>query len=307
LVGAGVALAGVAAAALAIVVRTRFGASQQSSLVQSISPRARVLAVVGDPVDVTRTPLIFPTALARSLQDRDAVLVPLHVPPSGLRLAFDALRLWGNFDGFVLTKPHKEAAIALVDELTPDARSVGAINVARIRDGRVIGHILDGIGFTDGLTSAGHAVQGRRFLLIGAGGAARAIAFTLHARGASSIDVINRTASRARALVSALAAQEGRTCAGKRCHTAALSALPPGLLHAHYDVVVQCTNQGHHPDDQAPIDLDRLVPPLVCAEVIHTPLETRFLAVARRQGCTVHHGAHMLDKQIDAICTFLTM
>lgn len=71
-------------------------------------------------------------------------------------------------------------------------------------------------------------------------------------------------------------------------------------------VVVQCTCLGHRSEDEPPLDLSRLHPPLVCAEVIHTPLETAFLAAARRQGCKVHHGEHMLDKQIDAICAFLT-
>ena len=71
-------------------------------------------------------------------------------------------------------------------------------------------------------------------------------------------------------------------------------------------MVVQCTSLGHWAEDEPPLELRRLRPPLVCAEVIHTPLETAFLAAARSQGCVAHHGAHMLDKQIDAICAFLT-
>lgn len=89
----------------------------------------------------------------------------------------------------------------------------------------------------------------------------------------------------------------------------ALESLPDDApLSEHFDLVVQCTNLGHLPSDPPPLldSWDRLVPPLVCAEVIHTPLETKFLAEARRRGCACHHGAHMLDKQIDAIVAFLT-
>jgi len=71
-------------------------------------------------------------------------------------------------------------------------------------------------------------------------------------------------------------------------------------------ILVQCTSLGHDEKDAPPVELQRLVPPLVCAEVIHTPLETCFLAAARQQGCVVHHGGHMLDRQIDAIVRFLT-
>jgi len=162
--------------------------------------------------------------------------------------------------------------------------------------------VTSGVGFADGLAAAGHEVQGSRFLLIGAGGAARAIASTLQLRGAASIDVINRTAPRAQALVDALRSTAGDGAAAYR----ALAALPAGPLHAHYDMVVQCTSLGHNAHDAWPIDPERLVPPLLCAEVIHTPIETPFLAAARLRGCAVHHGAHMLDKQIDAICAFLT-
>lgn len=299
------AVAASATAALVIVAwrHWRHHCDQKRSLVQQVSPRTRVLAVVGDPVNITRTPLVFPAALARAPGDVDAVLVPLHVPASALPLAFAALREWPNLDGFVLTKPHKEAGLSMCDELSPEARVVGAINVARLLDdGRVVGHILDGAGFVDGLAACGHLPRGQRFLLVGAGGAARAIAFTLQVRGAKSIDVVNRTVARAHALVEALAANGG----SRGCTPRALPTLPIGPLSDHYDVVVQCTSLGHSPQDAPPLDLARLVPPLVCAEVIHTPLETAFLLAARQRGCTIHHGTHMLDKQIDCICRFLT-
>ena len=145
------AAVGVGALAVLIVTRRRCRKRNSqpphstSSMVQSISPRARVLAVLGDPVNVTRTPFVFPAALARARTGIDAVLVPLHVPSEALPTAFAAVRQWPNFDGFVVTKPNKEQAAILCDTLTPEAQAVGAINVARRQpDGRIIGHILDG-------------------------------------------------------------------------------------------------------------------------------------------------------------------
>ena len=168
---------GIAVSATAAVVaislwwRRRRPVVQSITLVKSVSPRARVFATLGDPVDIVRTPLIFPAALGRTAPGVDAVLVPLHVPPQALGTAFEALRQFGNLDGFVITKPHKEAAAKLCDELSVEARAVGAVNVARVTsDGRrIIGAILDGVGFTDGLEACGHAVKGKRFLLLGAG------------------------------------------------------------------------------------------------------------------------------------------
>lgn len=301
-----VVAAGVCAAIARHYLRRRSSATQAAatSSIKRVSPKARVLAVLGDPVSVTRTPLEFPAALARSRSGLDAVFVPLHVPPQSLPTAFVALREFGNVDGYVLTKPHKETGAALCDQLTPEARNVGASNVVRLEaDGTVTGSILDGVGFCDGLASSGHAIDGKRFLLVGAGGAARAIAVTLRARGARRIDVINRTAPRARALIDLLASSSATSgpFTGE-----ALTELPAGRLADEYDAVIQCTSLGHSKDDALPIDPERLRPPLLCAEVIHTPIETPFLAAARQQGCTCHHGKHMLDKQIDAICEFLT-
>ena len=278
-----------------------------SSIVQRISPKARVLATLGDPVGVVRTPIVFPAALERANRALgaaiDAVLVPLDVPPAALPDVFSTIRQVRNFDGVVITKPHKEASIALCDTLTPEALAVGAINVARARDGHVTGHILDGVGFCDGLEACGHTLRGERCLLVGAGGAAKAIAFTLRQRGVASVTVYNRTQARARSLVDALVGSKDSAAAPG--FTAAVVAALPANLNAHFTMVVQCTSLGHRADDPTPFDFSLLTPPMLCAEVIHTPLETPFLAEARRRGCVCHHGAHMLDRQIDAIRAFL--
>jgi len=104
-------------------------------------------------------------------------------------MASALLRQWGQLGAFV-SMPHKAAIVPLLDELTPEARLVGAVNVVRrAADGRLIGTVLDSEGFVAGLRSAGHEVAGASYLLMGAGGAAAAIAFALAAHGCASLTI----------------------------------------------------------------------------------------------------------------------
>ena len=156
---------------------------------------------------------------------------------------------------------------------------------------------MDGFGFLAGLLGehGPDAIKGKRCLLLGAGGAARAIALALLEEGASAVAVVNRTRARAEALAAAVP--------GVRV----LDALPEAPLSRDFDVAVQCTNQGHEAADADPCPLEVLRPPLLCAEVIHTPAETRWLAAARAAGCATHRGKFMLDAQIASIAEFLAL
>ncbi|KAJ8600361.1 hypothetical protein CTAYLR_000692 [Chrysophaeum taylorii] len=249
-----------------------------------ISPRARVVAIIGDPVGVTRTSLVFPRYTPK------AVLIPLDVPASKLATTLRGLFGARNFDGLVVTKPHKENVVALCDRLSSVARSVGAVNcVRRCRDGLLYGANFDGAGFVEGLRKRYPAFLDapRTCLLVGAGGAARAIARELVATG-HRVRVTNRTLARATDLAAAIPGVEVAT------------TLEPG-----YDLVVQCTSLGHSPDDPLPIDPSILVPPTLCAEIIMNPPQTRFLEAARNRGCRCHAGRHMLDAQLQLLATFL--
>ena len=180
--------------------------------------------------------------------------------------------------------------------MTAAARAVGCANVVRVVDeNTVVATNMDGDGFVDGLEreKGDGAVAGKRCLLVGAGGAARAIAHALLRRGAKRVAVCNRTRQRAERLAEAVPGVD------------VLDALPDNLAEA-FDVLVQCTSLGHAAGDADPVPHDRLAPPLLCCEVIHTPAETKFLAAARKRGCDTHRGKFMLDAQIQAIARFLT-
>jgi shikimate dehydrogenase len=156
-----------------------------------ISGRTQLAAVIGWPIAHSRSPQMLNAAFAAT--GIDAVLVPLGVPPDALPAAVATLRAIGAL-GASVTTPHKLAALALCDELAPEAFAIGAVNCLRVHDGRVIGHNTDGPGFADALVAAGVAAPGHAVVL-GAGGAARAVAHgirSLHgttevvARGACS-------------------------------------------------------------------------------------------------------------------------
>lgn len=154
---------------------------------QPISGSTRIAAVIGWPVEHSRSPAMLNAAFAAARID--AVLVPFGVAPAGLPLAIAALRAMHAI-GASVTVPHKLAAAALCTELTSEAKAIGAVNCLQIDGERLVGHNTDCHGFLDGLIAAGFEPAGKRCVLLGAGGAARAVAYGL--RGARAIEVVAR-------------------------------------------------------------------------------------------------------------------
>ncbi len=154
----------------------------------------RVAAVIGWPVEHSRSPQMFEAAFAAA--GLDAVMIPIGVPPGSFAQVIGALRAMRAL-GACVTLPHKLAAAALCDELTDAARAIGAVNCLHIDGDRLVGHNTDCHGFTDALAAAGLAPRGLRCVLLGAGGAARAVAHGLEVAGAGPIDVLARSPERA--------------------------------------------------------------------------------------------------------------
>jgi shikimate dehydrogenase len=250
-----------------------------------------LLAILGDPIAHAQAPTLVNAALAA--RGLDAVLVPLHVRAAELARVVAALRAVQNFRGAVVTMPHKEAAAALLDELSPEAREVGACNVIR-RDagGRLKGTMLDGEGFVAALRRAGHEPRAKRVFLAGAGGAAGAIAFALARHGAAALTIHNRTAARGEALASRLrAARPG------------FDVRVAGAGPAAHDLAINATSLGLRDGDALPFDARDLRPETIVAEIVirATPL----LAEARRRGCPVVEGRPMLEEQVEQMVEFI--
>ena len=161
-----------------------------------ITGRTRVYGILADPIYHVKAPAVMGALFAR--HGVDGVLVPLHVTADGLAAVMDGLRHLRNFGGFIATVPHKTTMTGLCDALTREAEQIGAVNcVRREADGRMIGTMLDGIGFVEALRASGLEPRGRNAALAGAGGAASAIAFALAEAGVARLTILNRTAGRA--------------------------------------------------------------------------------------------------------------
>lgn len=167
-----------------------------------IAGTTRIVGIFGDPVAHSLSPLMQNAALQAA--GIDAVYVPFHVTPAQLHDAVQAIRPLGIL-GVNLTIPHKEQACALVDELDPAAALIGAVNTIVQRNGRLIGFNTDGLGLLRALREElGLVLPGKRVLVMGAGGAARAAVVALAQAGVAWIGVANRTHERAVELLAAL-------------------------------------------------------------------------------------------------------
>ncbi|HWL29283.1 MAG TPA: shikimate dehydrogenase [Burkholderiaceae bacterium] len=254
----------------------------------------RLYGIIADPVAQVKTPEVLNDYFRRNQQD--AVLVPLHVGADGLKEAFAAFRCMKNLGGVIVTVPHKTAAAALCDELGPAGQAIGSVNaIRRTGDGRLVGDMFDGTGFVSGLRTQGRDPAGKRVLLVGAGGAASAIAFALAQARVASLTIANRSVSKAEALVTRLRASFPDV------------ALDVGAADPQgYDLVVNATSLGMKESDPLPLDVSRLSPDTIVAEVIMKPETTALLAAARDKGCTIHYGRHMLDEQVRLLAEFIT-
>ncbi|WP_457104681.1 shikimate dehydrogenase family protein [Methylobacterium sp. P5_C11] len=250
-----------------------------------ITGRTRVYGILADPIYHVKAPEVMGALFAR--HGVDGVLVPLHVPADGLAAVMDGLRQVRNFGGFIATVPHKTAMTDLCDALTREAEQIGAVNcVRREADGRMVGTMLDGIGFVDALRASGVEPRGRDAALAGAGGAASAIAFALAEAGVARLTILNRTLDRAQALIARV-----------RAAYPALAVAAEGSQVDH-DILVNGTSLGMRPGDAAPFDLTALHGGQFVAEAIMDPETTPLLAAASAAGCRIQKGLPMLERQI---------
>ncbi len=214
-----------------------------------------------------------------------------EVPPHRLADAVVGARAMG-WAGFNCSLPHKIAVIEHLDGLGESARLIGAVNcVVRDGDGRFIGENTDGRGFLHSLEEITSAA-GKRALIFGAGGAARAIAVELALAGATAITIVNRTRERGEELAAHI---DNHTATRARFeHWSGVYPLPTTV-----DVVINATSIGLFPDVDAelPLDVDTLRPAMVVADVIPNPPTTRLLRAASRSGCTPLDGLSMLVNQ----------
>lgn len=252
----------------------------------SINDKFLLAGVMGWPVLHSRSPLIHNHWFA--VHGLKGSYVPLAIRPEGLAVALRALPALG-FAGCNVTIPHKEATLAIVDEVHASARAIGAVSCVTVRpDGTLLGSNNDAYGFIRNLrqqqpqwqADAGPAV------VIGAGGGARAVCYGLQQEGVREIRLVNRTLARAEAVAQALGGGIRAVAWGDREAALAGAAL-----------VVNTTSLGMVGQGDLDLPLTRMPVTAIAADIVYIPLETPLLAAARARGNPVVTGLGMLLHQ----------
>jgi shikimate dehydrogenase len=257
-----------------------------------ITGRTRLIVHLGFPTESFKAPMIYnPWFEAKGI---DVVVVPVGVEAAHYPAVLKALFSTTNVHGALVTMPHKVETARLVDEITTTARIAGACNAIRRRaDGSLLGDMFDGAGFVRGVERKGRQIAGTRALVIGCGGVGSAIAASLAAARAATLDLYDAVGASAETLAGRLR----QHYPSLRVHTG--SNDPDG-----YDIVVNATPLGMKPGDPLPMDVTRIAPTTLVGEVVMKEEYTPLLRAARERGCAVQVGTDMLFEMIPAYLEF---
>ncbi|BBO84082.1 shikimate dehydrogenase [Desulfosarcina ovata subsp. sediminis] len=242
----------------------------------TIGTHTRLFGVIGDPIVHSLSPLMHNAAFRQT--GVDAVYLAFHVKDlPGAVAGFRAL----NIGGISVTIPHKVSIMDLLDEVEPMAREIGAVNSIINQGGRLIGFNSDSPGATAALSEK-TVIKGKRVAVIGAGGAARAMAHGIRSHG-GRLTIVNRSEARGRQLAEAM---DGDFC-------------PLADFRGDgTDILVNTTSVGMSPNtDHMPVSRDGLHPGMTVMDMVYNPLETRLLRASREIGCTVVDGVAMFVHQ----------
>jgi shikimate dehydrogenase len=251
-----------------------------------ISGKTRVCAIIGDPVEHSLSPVMHNAAFKEL--GLNLVYVAFTVTRNELKEAISSARSLG-LRGLNVTMPHKNAVITYLDETDSTAKAIGAVNTILNNKGKLIGYNTDGIGAMRALKENGISPDGKKMLLLGAGGAAKAIAYQA-AQEVEELVILNRTSEKAEKLAALLCKKFGKKVKG-----GALSAEVLTKEMKDADILVNATSVGMHPDvNRSPVPSDLLRSGLCVMDIIYNPLETKLLTDAKSVGTKVVSGLEML-------------
>jgi 3-dehydroquinate dehydratase / shikimate dehydrogenase len=260
---------------------------------EKIDSKTMLLGVIADPIGHSLSPLVHNTSLRQA--GINAVYVPFRVPAEYLDQFLSDAKQWG-IRGLSVTIPHKEAVIKRLTKFDPSVKSIGAANTLVFEGEDIIGYNTDfraalecvekGVNSVNQTADAeqhlSNGLQGKTALLLGAGGAARAMTYGLKKNGAKVV-VTNRTLKRAQQLAQTM----GSDCIDwKNRH-----AISP-------DIIVNCSQVGMHPNvDETPYDRGHLRSSTVVFDMVYNPENTLLIKEARSQGCKTVTGVEMFVRQ----------
>jgi shikimate dehydrogenase len=254
-----------------------------------ISGKTRVFGVIGDPIEHSLSPTIHNAAF-RHL-GLDFVFLAFRVKAADLEKVIQGMRGLG-IHGLNVTMPHKSAVIGCLDEVDFSVRFLDSANTILNRDGKLSGFSTDGVGALKALLENGVDLSGKKVLLLGAGGAAKAIAFTLVPE-VGELAILNRSAEKAEALAETLGHMFNRNVVG--------GALSPDTIKMNLrdsDVLVNATSAGMKPNlSQSLVAPEWLKSDLAVMDIVYNPIETKLAKDAKAVGAKVVSGVEMLIYQ----------
>lgn len=245
--------------------------------------------LIGNPVKHSKSPQMHNTAF--EALGLDYVYLAFEVSEESLKKAVEAMRTL-NAIGFNVTMPYKTEIIEYLDDITEEARIIGSVNTVKNENGRLVGYNTDGSGFLKSLEEVGVDYAGKKIVILGAGGAARAIATQLAFDGAAEVVLFNRTLSKAEKIAKSINMNIST------CTIRALEMDEPVLKEEIKDaaVLVNCTSVGMKPNiDKSIISSPEILHrDLFVADIIYDPNKTRLLELAEEAGCKYMNGLMMV-------------
>ncbi|MBZ2175533.1 shikimate dehydrogenase [Schnuerera sp. xch1] len=248
-----------------------------------------LMGLIGYPLKHSKSPHMHNTAF--EALGLDHVYMAFEIQDGFIKEALDAMRIL-NVGGFNITMPHKKEVVEYLDDISPDAKIIGSVNTVKNDNGKLIGYNTDGRGFVKALQENGIDFKGKKVVLAGAGGAARAVATQLAFDGAGELILFNRTLSSAEEIVNNIN-KNIPTCKSK-----ALALNEAVLVEEIKDalVLVNCTSLGMKVTiDQAIISSPEKLPKdLFVADIVYDPNQTKLLKIAEKAGCRYMNGLMMM-------------
>jgi len=242
--------------------------------------------LIGYPIEHSLSPWIHKQFMQKASVDGSYSIIEIN-PRENFLEQMDQLKN-RNLHGFNVTIPYKQKIIPCLDEVSEEARKIGAVNTVLNQDGKWIGYNTDGVGYIRSLEGKfPNLVAGKdkRILLIGGGGAARGIYYALVTAGFLQVDIANRTEESAKEIAALYTGAE----------TNILTLQDAERQIDAYDIIIQTTSVGMKPEqDISIISLDKLRSASIVSEIIYQPLETKLLKQAQMRGASVHYGHTML-------------
>ncbi len=254
-----------------------------------ITARTNVLCVIGHPIEHSMSPIMYNAAL-KDLS-LDYVYVAFSIPPNDLKKAVLGFKMF-SIKGINVTIPYKEIIIPYLDEIDPLAEKIGAVNTIKNEGKYLIGKNTDASGAKKALLDAGCEITGKKALILGAGGAAKAVSFAI-SEDLDALYIANRTEKRAIKLAKDLTNKTTIKAIGKNMSINTLKNLVNEV-----DILINTTPLGMYPDiGESPISEEMLHNNLFVFDIVYNPLETRLLKEARKIGCKTLGGLDMFVNQ----------